>query len=175
MPNVEEIRVGIDAIMQSPQSASKYKDLTQKQKFDDLIGALNAWLENNECDTVNNRQLIAQVIKQYFTGEKFSFGKPPRIAEFSCASLAVTILPAGPVYTDLTDSWAADKGKFTAVRRDVARVLGIQDKGHAHHGSNFSGQQTLKQIIQNLFAGVQGDKEQGRVRDQIHTQYGFTV
>ena len=175
MPNIEEIRTGIDAIMQNPLSAGKYKDLTQTQKFDDLIGALNAWLENNECDTVNDRKLIARVIKQYFTGAKFSFGKAQKIGEFSCATLTVTILPAGPVYTTLTDSWAADKGKFTLVRRDVARVLGIQDKGHAHHGSNFSGQQTLKQIIQNLFAGVQGEKEQGRVRDQIQTQYGFAV
>ena len=177
---VEEIKEGIDSIMKQPQSPTKYKDIGGAQRFDELLGTLDAWLENNECGSLTrsdqDKKLVAQVIKQFFA-PKFAFGKPPKIGGYSTAELSPVMPPSSsePVFKNLDDSWSANKGKFAVVRRDVARVLGIQDKGHAHHGSNFSGTQTLRQIILNLYSNVQGAQELDRVRGLIKTKYGFVA
>jgi ribosomal protein L29 len=175
---VEEIKEGIDSIMKQPQSLTKYKDIGGTEKFNTLLGTLDAWLENNECGALTrsdqDKKLVAQVINQFFAA-KFAFGKPPKIGGYPITTLApLTESPsAETVFKNLTDSWSANKGKFAVVRRDVARVLGIQDKGHAHHGSNFSGTQTLKQIILNLYGGVQGPAEIARVKAVIKAKYKF--
>jgi hypothetical protein len=178
-PTVAEVKAGIDVIVQNPKFAQNWKDVSVEKIFNSLMGELKKWLENNECgELVESRdgQLVASVIKTFFA-DKFAFGsKNKRIGTFDYNTVpqAVTPQPSGPpVYTNLDDSWAANKGKYTVVRRDVARVLGIDDKTHSHHGSNFSGTQTLKQIISNVFATVQGDQQQNTIRVLIRQKYGF--
>jgi len=42
------------------------------------------------------------------------------------------------------------KAKGVQLRRDIATFLGITDKGHSAHGSNFAGNQSVKGTIDNL-------------------------
>lgn len=178
-PTVAEVKAGTDVIVQNSKFAQNWKDVSVERNFTSFMGELKKWLENNECgELVESRdgQLVASVIKTFFA-DKFAFGnKNKRIGTFDYNTVqpAVSPQPLGPpIYTDLDESWAANKGKYTVVRRDVARVLGIDDKTHSHHGSNFSGTQTLRQIILNVFSTVQGDQQQNTIRVLIRQKYGF--
>ncbi|WP_291296436.1 hypothetical protein [Elioraea sp.] len=42
------------------------------------------------------------------------------------------------------------------LRKDLSKLMGIPDKGHKTHGKNFTSAQTMKQVIDNLFATTQG-------------------
>ena len=59
-----------------------------------------------------------------------------------------------------------------AKRREVAAVMGIADKGHATHGSNFTASQTLKQIIDNLFETV-SSAQSAEVAERLVKRYGY--
>ena len=43
--------------------------------------------------------------------------------------------------------------KQNKLRKEIAAALGLKDKGHATHGSNFDGNQTTEQLIDNLLKG----------------------
>jgi len=58
------------------------------------------------------------------------------------------------------------------VRAQVAGVMGIADKGHEQHGANFDAPQTLKQIIDNLFARV-SDAQSAAVAARLVQRYGY--
>jgi hypothetical protein len=58
------------------------------------------------------------------------------------------------------------------VRAEVAGVMGIADKGHESHGANFDSAQTLKQIIDNLFATVSG-AQAAVVAGKVMARYGY--
>lgn len=59
------------------------------------------------------------------------------------------------------------------VRSDVAKVMGIDDKGHEKHGANFSSAQTLKQIIDNLFKPVAKQQQAADVAARLKQRYGY--
>lgn len=58
------------------------------------------------------------------------------------------------------------------VRKQVSSVMGITDKGHKTHGSNFSSPQTLKQIIDNLFMPITGT-QRDVAAEAIIEAYGY--
>jgi hypothetical protein len=61
-----------------------------------------------------------------------------------------------PIPNALQESVAA--GTATAnYRKEMAKLLGITDKNHAPHGTNFNQAQSKWQIIANLMQPVQGD------------------
>jgi hypothetical protein len=78
-----------------------------------------------------------------------------------------------PTYTNLNQSWKADSTQYADVREEVRLYMGIRDTGHSAHGSNFSGTQTLRQIIDNLFAKVQGMTEITRVSSNTQKYYRY--
>ena len=59
-----------------------------------------------------------------------------------------------------------------SIRRTVADLMDIVDKGHATHGANFSSPQSLAQIIDNLFSKVQGGKAD-TAAEAIIRAYGY--
>lgn len=59
-----------------------------------------------------------------------------------------------------------------AVRREVAKLMDIVDKGHKTHGSNFSSPQQLRQIIDNLFTPIMGLKRD-QAAEAIIKAYGY--
>jgi len=63
-------------------------------------------------------------------------------------------------------------GEQPEKRSEVASVMQIEDKGHKTHGSNFDGNQNLKQIIDNLFAKV-FDGQKDTVAQRVITAYGY--
>jgi hypothetical protein len=144
---------------------------------------VNVELEKEDKDTLQktaeaDKKFLAQVIKQHFaTNTNFSFGKSKKIGGYEWVAIMplTTVAPSGPAYTDLKETWMANKPEFTKVRADVARVLGILDKGHTHHGSNFSGTQSLEQIIRNLVSKVEGPAEIMRVTNLVKTKYKLTL
>jgi hypothetical protein len=58
------------------------------------------------------------------------------------------------------------------IRNEVSGVMGIIDKGHPTHGANFSSPQTLKQIIDNLFATLVGTKRE-EAAEAVKARYGY--
>ncbi len=61
------------------------------------------------------------------------------------------------------------------IRAQLASKWHITDKGHKHHGSNFSGNQTLLQIIKNLTEKVEGKAEIERVRMCVMEDYDYDI
>jgi hypothetical protein len=178
----EEIREGISSLITRPDFTQKYKNIEGGKIFNKLLVDLKVWLEVNDCGELNedredDKKLVAGVISESFH-LKFVFGNSNKIGGYArgtLARVAEVLATAQPVFTNLQTSWAANKGKYSVVRRDVVRVLGINDKGHDYHGSNFSGQQTLRQIIANLLDGVKVQEEQARIRGVISQKYHFQV
>lgn len=75
------------------------------------------------------------------------------------------------LHKDLLESYSYKE--WPDKRKEVAAVMGIEDKGHSSHGSNFKGNQTLKQIIDNLFAKVSGDKRKAAAEAVIKAYHGY--
>jgi hypothetical protein len=78
-----------------------------------------------------------------------------------------------PTHTDLTESFSIKEQPD--VRAEVAKFLGITDKGHATHGANFTSPQTLKQIIENLYEPLKtiGADKNGVVAGKCIKYYKF--
>lgn len=68
-----------------------------------------------------------------------------------------------------------DIGKATKKRGELCAAWGIANKSHKSHGSNFAGNQTLAQLIQNIVAPVTAVGERQRVRLLIIQQYGYDI
>lgn len=64
-------------------------------------------------------------------------------------------------------------GQQPAERRAIAAVMGIRDAGHAHHQGNFDDDQTRRQLIDNLFAVVQGADFRNQVAERVLKHYGY--
>jgi len=62
------------------------------------------------------------------------------------------------------------------VRREVAEVMGIADKGHSSHGGNDKSSRTLKTIIDNLFEPCRAWPmvKQEEVAAKLIERYGYS-
>jgi hypothetical protein len=143
--------------------------------FDSLVAALNTWLEVNGKSTVgsaDDKKLVARVIA-HDASLATSFIPAPngKIGPYAKGELLPLAAAAatGPTYTDLDENFSFKQ--WPAVRADVARVLRINDKGHSSHGSNFKGNQTLRQVIDNLVDTVKGEAEVARIQSQLRQHY----
>lgn len=67
---------------------------------------------------------------------------------------ALTVVFTAPDALQESVAAGAETAKY---RRTMAALLGIKDKNHAPHGSNFNQAQSKWQIIANLMEPVQGD------------------
>ncbi|TXL74077.1 hypothetical protein FHP25_17870 [Vineibacter terrae] len=170
--SIEDIRSGLKAM----QNNTKYKNKKTQMdttNFGKLVGDLNTWLETNGKDTAgtsNEKKDVARVIHYEF---KQSFIPWPegKIGEFMTATFQplVVTAPTGPQYTNLATVYTNKEAPD--VRADVVRVLRVQDKTHSTHGANFSSNQTLRQIIDNVIAKVQGQAEVQRVQGLLRQHY----
>jgi hypothetical protein len=175
--SAERIKQGIQVLVGKPDFQSKYKNVDNVGKFDSLCSALEVWLDDKDYgDLTGAKQLVAQVISQYFA-VNFTFGAANKIGPYPRRDLAPLVVAAAvvPVYADLNASWAANSSDYGKVRRDVVRVLEIRDAGHTYHQGNFSGTQTLRQIILNVVGMVRGEEEVVRVRGLARTHYNLTL
>jgi hypothetical protein len=66
-------------------------------------------------------------------------------------------------------------GNATQLRAQLCQRWGIVNKSHAQHGSNFSGNQTLAQLIQNIVSPIQAPVERSRVKALIIREYGYDI
>lgn len=174
--SADHIKEGIQIIVAGSDFSRTYKNVDNDATFNTLCSTLGAWLEEHDYGDLD-KERVAQVINQHFT-TFFSFGpRGKKIGPFSRDNLTplIVVATAGPVYTDLTQGWNADSSEYRKVRRDVARVLGIDDAGHTYHRGNYAGTETLSQIIQNLTSKVQGRDEVQRVRNLVRTHYNLTL
>lgn len=156
----------------------KYKDKKTQMStaaFASLIGELNKWLEEKDRETIqseDDKQLVARVITHdasvattYIPTPNGLIGTYPK----NMLPALVTASVSGPVYTNLKQSFSFKE--WPDVRADVARVLGIVDKTHSSHGANFKGNLTLKQVIDNVTATVQGNDQKLKVAVLIKKHY----
>jgi hypothetical protein len=166
------IKEGIRIIAAKPKFAADYKSVDQPAKFQKVCGDLKAWLGDDfECSD----QEVARGIYTHFKST-FSFGKPAKIGSWSHVQIA-SMQPRPvilPTYTNLEDSWNVG-AEYSKVRKEVAAVLGINDKGHTQHGSNFSGTQSLRQIILNLVDKVAGKVAVADMRSLIKARYNLDL
>ena len=97
--------------------------------------------------------------------------KSPNVSKCTVAEASapeIGTLPAGWNYDQHNTSTQAK------IRKEFATALGIKDKGHTSHGSNFDNKQTKKQIMDNLLAMVSlGDSV--RVRGECLKHYGYSL
>jgi hypothetical protein len=63
----------------------------------------------------------------------------------------------------------------TKRRTELCAAWGVKNKSHSSHGSNFSGNQTLAQLINNIVEPVQGSAERGRVKALIIEQFQYDI
>ncbi|MDE2596829.1 MAG: hypothetical protein KGL44_08135 [Sphingomonadales bacterium] len=63
----------------------------------------------------------------------------------------------------------------TTKRAELCTLWGITNKSHAQHGSNFSGNQTLAQLILNIVAPIQAAHERARVRQLVIQAYHYDI
>jgi len=159
-------------------STSKYKGkMTQMSTtaFSSLIGELNAWLEQKDKETIqsdDDKKLVARVITHDASVAATYIPTPNGLIGTYAKNMLpalVTVSVSGPAYTNLTQSYSFKE--WPAVRADVARVLGIVDKTHSSHGANFKGSLTLKQVIDNVTATVQGADQKAKVAALIKKNY----
>lgn len=164
----------LDLARTSPKYRGK-KTQMDVRSFGELIAVANAWLETRSKNVVSSeldKKLVAQVIvHKPAVKQSFIPASNGTIGGYAATSLEPLVAAAvvGPVYTLLSQSY--DYKETPTVRRDVARVLGLTDKGHSSHGSNFKGSQTLRQIIDNLTDTVEGKPEIARLQGLMRRFY----
>ena len=170
-----DIRTGLK---DSASSHSKYKGKKTQlatKLFDELVSDLNVWLETKDKSTVDSaedKKLVARVIAHDASLATSYIAAPNGdIGPYPGASLPslVTATATRPTHTNLMESFSYKE--WPDVRAEVARVLGIKDKGHSTHGSNFKGDQTLRQVIKNLVETVKGDAEILRIQNLLRQHY----
>lgn len=169
--SIDDIKTGLLALA----AQVKWKNGQMHEKaFGTLIADLATWFEKNGKLGIeaNDHKNIARVIlHDQAVNKKFSAvqGKIGPFATNQLPALVVAVV-AGPSYTALDTQYNGNSTQD--VRNDVVRVLGITDKGHIQHGSNFSGPQTLRQIIKNVLAKVtKGTPEWTRVEGLLQKHY----
>ncbi len=155
---IEEIRSGLQALSQPGKKYGTNKKEMDAGNFNAVVSDLNNWLELNDHDKLKpaDSKDVARVMFHEFKNKFIE--KNGKIGTYATSDLPTLIiapkLPANPQYKTLTQVFTVGKGDYISARNEVASYLGITDKTHSAHGSNFPGTQTLRQIIENLYAKV---------------------
>lgn len=76
-----------------------------------------------------------------------------------------------PLSKELKESYSITEA--TKLRTELCQLWGIDNKSHKTHGSNFSGNQTLAQLIQNIVDPVAEGAERERIRGLCITRYKY--
>lgn len=80
-------------------------------------------------------------------------------------------MPVTPLSSELTQSYSITEA--TKLRGELCTLWNITNKSHKTHGSNFSGNQTLQQLIQNIVEPVAEGAERDRVRLLCIAKYHY--
>jgi hypothetical protein len=72
------------------------------------------------------------------------------------------VMKAAPLSDELKHSYSITEA--TKLRGELCSMWKIANKSHKAHGSNFSGNQTLEQLIQNIVEPVAEGAERERVK-----------
>lgn len=112
-------------------------------------------------------------------------------------ALKASIIKAAKAYNDLIDKmevltddddWdkilkadedsrlgkSVSRTKWEGWRDEVVELLDIRDTTHSGHGSNFSGSQNLKQVIENLMEKV-NDSKHPECAKKLYIEYGYVL
>lgn len=173
--NEKEVKECLNILLQTQTYKNKQTQM-HLSNFQTLISNLNVELEKKDYETVNSESDKKELAKIIFSSYKNSLIETNnKIGPYDTGQLSSgPVTPTGtPTYTDLNTPYQANKPLYSTVRAEVVQYLGIRDAGHSHHGSNFSGTQTLKQIIKNVFDKVQGGGEQSRVAQNSLKYYHY--
>ncbi|RZI84795.1 MAG: hypothetical protein EOP38_07670 [Rubrivivax sp.] len=76
-----------------------------------------------------------------------------------------------PLSSALKESYSISAA--TKLRSELCSLWGITNKSHATHGSNFSGNQTLAQLIQNIVEPLAEGAERDRIRGMCIARYSY--
>jgi hypothetical protein len=178
MPTGEQIKECLNALMQTAKYRDK-KTLMGGSQFTSLLADLNVVLESKDYETLDlgkdsDKKKVAKIIYTDFKTSLLESGG--KIGPYTTNLLAETAVQApqgNPTYTNLDTQYSANKPIYTTVRQEIVRFLVIRDAGHLYHDGNFSGSQTLRQIIDNVYATVQGGGEQQRVATNSEHYYHY--
>ena len=175
MADAADIKAGLNYLAGNNPKYKNKKTQLGTAPFDTLVADLSTWLEmkgKSTIDSADDKKLVARVIAHdtSFVNSFIASGNG-NIGPYARAALLplVTTAPTGPAYKNLSESFSYKQ--WPDVRADVSRVLGLKDKGHSSHGSNFKGDQTLRQVINNLLDTVQGEAEIGRIQGLLRQHY----
>lgn len=173
--NADDVKAALKDLAASNQRYKGKKTQLSSGAFDTLVSDVSTWLEKkgkNGIDGEADRKLVARVVlHDPSMAANYMAAPNGQIGTYSKPQLPslVQAAAATPAYTDLGEKFSFKT--WPAVRVDVARVLVLADKGHSTHGSNFKGDQTLKQVIDNLLEKVQGGPETQRVHALLRKHY----
>ena len=96
-----------------------------------------------------------------------------KVSYYSHVKVAAKVTTAPKLkYTDLDEviKSGTDAGK---VRTEAAGVMGITDGTHGNHGANYSGNDTVKVIIKDVFKQVKDPNQKNTVAQKVIKAYGF--
>jgi hypothetical protein len=172
---VENLRKGLNYLIKQVKYVNK-KTQMDTNSFTTLIGDMNVWLEQNDAGEISkedDKKNLARLILHEFSANLIP-APNHKIGPYAIDQLPSFAVAQAttPTYTNLNESWKADSTQYTKVRAEVRSFMGIRDTGHSSHGSNFSGMQSLREIIDNLFEKVNMND---KTRVAVNTQkvYGY--
>lgn len=114
---------------------------------------------------------------RYFCGECGKTYVGPQLpGKMTCNCTPPRQISGTLIVTPLSDALLAvlSISEATDLRRELCSRWGIANKSHNTHGSNFSGNQTVVQLIHNIIAPVQGDLWD-RVRAHVINDYSYDI
>lgn len=176
MPSKDQVKQAVNVLLRSAKYGNGKKTQMSEPGFSGLVSDVNTELEKLGHDTLarKDEKTLAEVI---YADYRSSFmevgGKIGPYMAVQLGSLSMAAAVGSPDYTDLNQQFQATKQDNKAARSEATTFLGIRDAGHSFHGSNFSGSQTLRQIIDNVFQKVQGEAERERVAANSRKYYGY--
>ncbi len=155
------------------------KKQMSEANFKSFAESLSASLEKKDLDwdasNSANKLALAKLIHNDAEIKAKLLVSGGKIGTFAVALLAPSTTEnlGQPHYHDLDYSVTMDKDEYATIRTEVAKFLGINDKGHSFHEGNSTASQSLRQIILNLCSKVQGPQEIERVKTACKTYYKF--
>jgi hypothetical protein len=173
---VENLRKGLNYLIKQVRYVNKKTQMDQNS-FTTLISDMNVWLEQNDAGEISkedDKKNLARLILHEFAANLIP-APNNKIGPYAIDQLPsfVVVQLTTPTNTNLNQSWKADSTQYADVRAEVRLYMGIRDTSHSAHGSNFSGTQTLRQIIDNLFEKVNGMSEITRVSSNTVKYYRY--